>query len=214
MFHIVEDMSISKTCHNGTKTRFLGEPFSYGIRHISCDSVNYDLMSIESQWNMAYPALKCLTYRTAQSLHYPLRRMCDVIKQNESELANTVFFFFFFFFLKIQPNKAHSSFCFLLFVQSFNCLYLWNQLPNLCGFFTKLKPILKHYPGIKCLKKKSNISTSGFHAYHTFWDGELLKRKLFISFSDHTTDVVDKKYKEGTKGWLVHLRSWWRDGKE
>ena len=57
---------------------------------------------------------------------------CDVIKQNESELANTVF--------KIQPNKADSFFCFLLLVQSFNCLYLWNQLPNLCGVFTKLKP--------------------------------------------------------------------------
>ena len=56
----------------------------------------------------------------------------DVIKQNELELAKTVF--------KIQPNKADNFFCFLLFVQSFNCLYLWNQLPNLCGVFTKLKP--------------------------------------------------------------------------
>ena len=56
--------------------------------------------------------------------------ICDVIKQNESELADTVF--------KIQPNKADSYFCFLLFVQSFNCLYLWNQLSNLCGVFTKL----------------------------------------------------------------------------
>ena len=56
-----------------------------------------------------------------------------MIKQNESELANTVF--------KIQSNKADIFFCFLLFVQSFTCLYLWNQLPNLCGFFTKLKPI-------------------------------------------------------------------------
>ena len=56
-----------------------------------------------------------------------------MIKQNESELANTVF--------KIQPNKTDIFFCFLLFVQSFNCLYLWNQLPNLCGVFTKLKPL-------------------------------------------------------------------------
>ena len=55
---------------------------------------------------------------------------CDVIRQSESELANTVF----------KPNKADSFFCFLLFVQSFNCLYVWNQLPNLCGIFTKLKP--------------------------------------------------------------------------
>ena len=52
-----------------------------------------------------------------------------VVKQNESELADTVF--------KIQPNKANSFFCFLLFVQSFNCLYFWNQLPHLCGVFTK-----------------------------------------------------------------------------
>ena len=32
--------------------------------------------------------------------------ICDVIKQNESELANTIF--------KIQLNKATSFFCFLL----------------------------------------------------------------------------------------------------
>ena len=68
-------------------------------------------------------------------------------KQNELELANTVF--------KIQPNKADSFFCFLLFVQSFNCLYLWNQLPNLCGVFTKLKP--KQYPNRKCQKNKNHI---------------------------------------------------------
>ena len=67
--------------------------------------------------------------------------ICDVIKQNESELTNTVF--------KIQSNKADS---FLLFVQSFNCLYLWNQLLNLCGIFTKLKP--KQYLNRKCWKTK------------------------------------------------------------
>ena len=53
--------------------------------------------------------------------------MCDVIKQNESELTNTVF--------KIQPNKADSFFCLLLHVQSFNCLYLLNQLPSPISFF-------------------------------------------------------------------------------
>ena len=43
---------------------------------------------------------------------------------------------------------------FLLFVQSFNCLCLRDQLPNLCEVFTKLKP--KQYPNRKCppLKKK------------------------------------------------------------
>ena len=53
---------------------------------------------------------------------------------------------------KIQPNKADSFFSFLLFVHSFNCLYLWNYLPNLCGVFTKLKP--KQYPNRKCQKPK------------------------------------------------------------
>ena len=38
-------------------------------------------------------------------------------------------------------------------------MYLWNQLPNLCGVFTKLKP--KQYPNRKCQKKKKIIfSTS------------------------------------------------------
>ena len=46
--------------------------------------------------------------------------ICDVIKQNESELANTVY--------KIQLNNATSFFCFLLFFQSFFSLYL-AQLP-------------------------------------------------------------------------------------
>ena len=77
---------------------------------------------------------------------------CDVIRQNESELANTIF--------KIQPNKADSFFCFLLFVKSFNCLYLLNQLPNLCGIFTKLKP--KQYPKRKCPPQKKKPK------YHVF----------------------------------------------
>ena len=70
--------------------------------------------------------------------------MRDVIKQNELELANTA--------CKIQPNKADSFFCFLLFVQSFNCLYLRNQMPNLYGVFIKLKP--KHYPNKNAKTKK------------------------------------------------------------
>ena len=59
-------------------------------------------------------------------------KICDAIKQNESELANIDF--------KIQSNEADSFFCFLLFLQSLNRLYLQNQVPNLCGVFTKLKP--------------------------------------------------------------------------
>ena len=71
-----------------------------------------------------------------------------MVKQNASELANTVF--------EIQPNKADSFFCFLLFVKSFNCLYLWNQLLNLCGVnFHQSKP--KQYPNRKCQNKKKII---------------------------------------------------------
>ena len=76
--------------------------------------------------------------------------ICDVIKQYESELANTA--------SKIQSNKADSFFCFLMFVQSFNCLYHWNQLPNLCGVFTKLKP--KQYSNRKWKKKKKKKKSS------------------------------------------------------
>ena len=77
-----------------------------------------------------------------------------MIKQNELELANTIF--------KIQPKKVDSSFCFLLFVQSFNYSYLWNQLSNLCGVFTKLKP--KQYLNRKYQKIKNHI----FSTSHSF----------------------------------------------
>ena len=55
---------------------------------------------------------------------------CDVIKQNQSEVGNIDF--------KIEPNKAENIFCFLLFLASFNCSYLWNQLTNFNGFFCKM----------------------------------------------------------------------------
>ena len=70
-----------------------------------------------------------------------------VIKQNESELANTVF--------KIQPYKANSLFCFLLFMQFFNYSYLWNPSPNLHRVFSKLKP--KQYLNRKCQKPKNHL---------------------------------------------------------
>ena len=41
--------------------------------------------------------------------------MCDVIKQNQSEVGNIDF--------KIEPNKAENIFCFLLFLAPFNCSY-------------------------------------------------------------------------------------------
>ena len=59
-------------------------------------------------------------------------------------------------FLRYSQTTPIVAFvCYILFVQSFNCLYLWNQLPNLCGVFTKLKP--KQYPKRKCQKKKKII---------------------------------------------------------
>ena len=96
---------------------------------------------------------------------------CDVTKQNESELANTV--------LKIQPNKADSFFCFLLVVQSFNYLYVWNQLPNLCRCFIKLKP--KQYPNRKWKKEEKN------HIFrlqtHFAWSHHNLKRMFFTEIN-------------------------------
>ena len=37
----------------------------------------------------------------------------------------------------LEPNKAENVFCFLLFLASFKCLYLWNQLTNLNKVFCK-----------------------------------------------------------------------------
>ena len=54
--------------------------------------------------------------------------------------------------LFLRYSQTKPIVCFVsLFVQSFNCLYLWNQLPNLCGIFIKLKP--KQYL-IETAKKK------------------------------------------------------------
>ena len=72
-----------------------------------------------------------LAYVTCQYISFLCMCICDVIKQNESELANTVF--------KIQPNKADSLFCFLLFVQSFNCLYRWNPIDQSLWGFHQIK---------------------------------------------------------------------------
>ena len=55
--------------------------------------------------------------------------ICDMSKQNQSEVGNTDF--------KIQPNKAENVFCFLLFLASFNCSYLWNHQPISMGFSAK-----------------------------------------------------------------------------
>ena len=56
--------------------------------------------------------------------------ICHVIKQNESKVANTVF--------KIQPNKADSLFCFLLFVQSLTVCIFETNCPISVGFSLNL----------------------------------------------------------------------------
>ena len=53
------------------------------------------------------------------------QNICDVIKQNESELANTV--------LKIQPNIANSFFYSCLFNPSTVCIFGTN-VPISVGF--------------------------------------------------------------------------------
>ena len=68
-------------------------------------------------------------------VQYPLNSrgtyVCDVIKQNESELAHTIF--------KIQQNKAVSFFCFLLFV-------------SILQLFVSLEPIAQSLWGFHQIK--------------------------------------------------------------
>ena len=122
-------------------------------RDILCVDINVDKRCVDHSTSHYI-----LYFNTTLYILY----ICDVIKQNESELANTVF--------KIQQNKADSFFCFLLFVQSLNCLYLSNQLLNLCGVFTKLKP-KQLYPNRKCQKTKKHIfwHQTHFAWSHIFW---------------------------------------------
>ena len=56
--------------------------------------------------------------------------ICDVIKQNQLEVGNIDF--------KIKPNNTENVFYFLLFLTSFNCSYLWNQLTNFNAVFYKM----------------------------------------------------------------------------
>ena len=79
----------------------------------------------------------------------------------------------------IHPNKADSFYCFLLFVQSFNCLYLWDQLPNLCGVFTKLNP--KQY-----LIENAYFSTSDsfFILLDRITNGQFFARGQSVFYND------------------------------
>ena len=65
------------------------------------------------------------------------KHICDVIKQNQSEVGNIDF--------KIEPNKAENVFCFLLFLASLNCSYLRNQLTNFqWGFLQNIAVKMMH----------------------------------------------------------------------
>ena len=124
----------------------------------SHEGLELHLVTFVEEWHIKlYALILCAetTYRGNCAMI-----ICNVIKQNESELLNTVF--------KIQPHKADSFFCFLLFVQSFTCLYFWNQLLNLCGILNKLKP--KQYPNRKCQKTKNHfwLQTHFAWSHHIF----------------------------------------------
>ena len=53
--------------------------------------------------------------------------ICDVIKQNESELTNIDF--------QIEPIITFNFLCILLFFASLKWLYLWNRILNFDGGF-------------------------------------------------------------------------------
>ena len=110
--------------------------FPYERALISCISVRIFTCSFHFRGN-------CTSTQHWACFVCHLNMLCDQAKMSQNY---TVF--------KIQPNKADSFFCFLLFVQSFSCVYLSNQSPNLCGVFSKLKP--KQYPDRKCKKKPNN----------------------------------------------------------
>ena len=80
---------------------------------------------------MQYEDIQSWTMLTASHSYVWVKdAICDVNKQNQSELRNIDF--------KIEPNKAKNVFCFLLILASFNCSYLWNQLTNFNEVFCKI----------------------------------------------------------------------------
>ena len=72
----------------------------------------------------------CPILRNLYLGHCIWMQICDVIKQNQSELRNINF--------KTEPNKTENVFYFLSFLASFNRSYLWNQLTNFNGVFCKM----------------------------------------------------------------------------
>ena len=75
-------------------------------------------MEIQEKW-------LCSLRKTFLLRHWT--EIVGVIKQNQSEVGNIDF--------KIEPNKTENVFCFLLFLASFNCSYICNQLTNFNGGF-------------------------------------------------------------------------------
>ena len=150
---------------------------------------------------MLFLSCSCWFHWTVAVILTQYINICDVIKQNGLELANTVF--------KIQPNKADSFFCFWLFVQSFNCLYLWNQLSNLCGIFTKLKP--KEYPNRKCQKKKKKKNNIFRLQIHFVWSHHKCGHRIpllpvFLCWGNTQIFFFFLMYKSLLKGYIVNNR--------
>ena len=98
-------------------------------------------------------------------LYYLLNNICDVIKQNQSEVRNIDF--------KIEPNKAENFFCFLLFLASFKgVLHLWALFLKTLCIFSKNKPNLdkvSYGSGQKCSTELKN---------HSFTSVEVIVVKL------------------------------------
>ena len=72
--------------------------------------------------------------------------VCDVVKQNELELANTVF--------KIQPNKADSFFCFLF---CFVFVFVFVFFCSILKLFASLEPILKLFVSLEPIAQSLDL---------------------------------------------------------
>ena len=92
---------------------------------------------------------------------------------------------------------------FLMFVQSFNCLYLWNKLPNLSGVFTKLKLYRKCQKTIK--QTKTTTTNKQSHIDENKWTRILLNvehiiqclwSKLNLKKNNNNTNALVKRQKK------------------
>ena len=62
---------------------------------------------------------------------FEMYKICDVIKQNEAELANIDLF-------SIANNNIQFPLCFIVLTNTKMAIYLWNRKSNLYEVFTKI----------------------------------------------------------------------------